>query len=91
VRQYYKAKLAVINIGDVYTTGPLEAAYVINKMVKPKSVIPSHANEAATKGGELLPHTKTSAFKKAVKVPVYLPLSGKTMQFDGMGKCVAGC
>ena len=91
VRQYYKAKLAVINIGDVYTTGPLEAAYVINKMVKPKSVIPSHANEAATKDGKLLPHTKTAAFKKAVKVPVYLPLSGKTMQFDAMGKCVSGC
>lgn len=91
VHRYYKANLAVMNIGDVFTTGPKEAAYVINTMVKPKSVIPSHANEMATKGGKLLPNTKTAAFKKASKVPVYLPLSGKTMEFNGAGKCVAGC
>jgi hypothetical protein len=24
-------------------------------------------------------------------VPVHIPLSGKTMEFDGGGKCVAGC
>lgn len=91
VRRHYKANLAVMNIGDVFTTGPIEAAYVINDLVKPKSVIPSHANEPATKDGKLLPNTKTAAFKKAVKVPVYLPLSGKTMEFDGKAKCVAGC
>jgi hypothetical protein len=28
---------------------------------------------------------------KAVKVPVHVPLSGKTMAFDGGGKCVSGC
>jgi hypothetical protein len=28
---------------------------------------------------------------KAVKVPVHIPLSGKTMEFDNNGKCVAGC
>ena len=91
VRRHYKANLAVMNIGDVFTTGPTEAAYVINDLVKPKSVIPSHANEPATKDGKLLPNTKTAAFKKAVKVPVYLPLSGKTMEFNGKAKCVAGC
>jgi L-ascorbate metabolism protein UlaG (beta-lactamase superfamily) len=91
VRRYYKANMAVINIGDVYTTGPIEAAYVINNMVKPASVIVSHANEPATAGGKLKPGTKTATFKKATKVPVYLPLSGKTMQFNGKGKCVAGC
>ena len=51
VRGHYKAKLAVINIGDTFTTGPKEAAYVINDLVQPASVIPSHANEVATKGG----------------------------------------
>ncbi|MGP1679809.1 MAG: MBL fold metallo-hydrolase [Burkholderiales bacterium] len=91
VRRHYKANLAVMNIGDVFTTGPLEAAYVINDLVKPKSVIPSHANEPATKDGKLLPNTKTAAFKKAVKVPVHIPLSGKTMEFNGKAKCVAGC
>jgi len=91
VRRYYKANLAVMNIGGVFTTGPTEAAYVINTLVKPKSVIASHANEPATKNGKLQPNSKTALFKKAVKVPVYVPLSGKTMEFNGGGKCVAGC
>jgi L-ascorbate metabolism protein UlaG (beta-lactamase superfamily) len=91
VRGHYKAKLAVINIGDTFTTGPAEAAYVINDLVKPASVIASHANEVATKDGKVVPGTKTEAFLKAVKVPAYVPLSGKTMEFDSAGKCAAGC
>jgi len=91
IRGHYKAKLAVLNIGDTFTTGPLEAAYVINDLVKPASVIPSHANEVATKGGKVLPGTKTETFLKAVKVPVHIPLSDKTMEFDGNGTCAAGC
>jgi len=91
VHGYYKAKLAVMNIGDTYTTGPSEAAYVINSLVKPASVIVSHANEPATEGGKVRPGTKTAKFIKAVKVPVHVPLSGKTMEFDGKAKCVAGC
>jgi L-ascorbate metabolism protein UlaG (beta-lactamase superfamily) len=91
VRGYYNAKLTVMNIGDGFTTGPLEAAYVINDLVKPNAVIPSHANEVATKGGKVIPGSKTDAFLKAVKVPAYVPLSGKTMEFDANAKCVAGC
>jgi L-ascorbate metabolism protein UlaG (beta-lactamase superfamily) len=91
VRGHYGAKLAVMNIGDTFTTGPTEAAYVINNLVKPASVIASHANEVGTKGGKVLPGTRTETFSKAVKVPVHIPLSGKTMEFDGGGKCVAGC
>ena len=91
VRGHYNAKLAVMNIGDGFTTGPKEAAYVINDLVKPNAVIASHVNEVATKGGKVLPGTKTDTFLKAVKVPAHLPLSGKTMSFDNAGKCVAGC
>jgi L-ascorbate metabolism protein UlaG (beta-lactamase superfamily) len=91
VRQYYKANLAVMNIGDVFTTGPTEAAYVINEMVKSAEVIPSHANEAATKGGQVVPGSRTETFIKATKVPARVPLSGKTMTYDGAGRCVAGC
>ncbi len=91
VRRFYQANLAVMNIGGTFTTGPTEAAYVINEMVKPKSVIASHANEAATKDGKLLSGTRTERFKNAVTVPVHLPLSGKTMAFDGSGTCVSGC
>jgi L-ascorbate metabolism protein UlaG (beta-lactamase superfamily) len=91
VRRHYGANLAVINIGDVFTTGPQEAAYVVNELVKPRSVIASHANEPATEGGKLRPDTKTAAFQRAARMPVYVPLSGQTMEFDGKGKCVAGC
>lgn len=91
VRGHYGAKLAVMNIGDGFTTGPTEAAYVINDLVKPNTVIPSHANEVGTKGGKVVPGSKTETFMKAVKMPAHIPLSGKTMEFDASGKCVAGC
>ena len=91
VRGHYKANLVVMNIGDTYTTGPKEAAYVINNLVKPASVIASHANEEATRGGKVLPGTRTETFMKLVKTPVHIPLSGKTMEFDGNAKCVSGC
>ncbi|MGE3452021.1 MAG: MBL fold metallo-hydrolase, partial [Burkholderiales bacterium] len=91
VRGHYGAKLAVMNIGDTFTTGPSEAAYVINDLVKPASVIASHANEVGTVGGKVRPGSRTEAFVKAVKVPVHIPLSGKTMEFDASGKCTSGC
>jgi L-ascorbate metabolism protein UlaG (beta-lactamase superfamily) len=91
VRGYYNAKLVVMNIGDGFTTGPAEAAYVMNDLVKPASVIASHANEVGTVGGKVRPGSKTEAFMKAAKMPVHVPLSGKTMEFDANGKCTAGC
>lgn len=91
VRDLYQAKLAVMNIGDGFTTGPAEAAFVMNELVKPASVIASHANEVGTVGGKVRPGSKTEAFIKAVKVPVHVPLSDKPMEFDATGKCVAGC
>ena len=91
VRRHYGAKLAVLNIGGTFTTGPKEAAWVINELVKPNAVIASHANEPATQGGKVRPGTRTDAFIKATKVPVHVPLSGKVMEFDKDGKCVAGC
>jgi len=91
VRNHYNAKLAVMNIGDGFSTGPVEAAYVINELVKPASVIASHANEVGTEGGKVRPGSKTETFMKAAKVPVHIPLSGRTMEFDATGKCTAGC
>jgi L-ascorbate metabolism protein UlaG (beta-lactamase superfamily) len=91
VHDYYKAKLAVMNMGDGFSTGPAEAAYVINRLVKPASVIPSHSNEVSTVGGKVRPGSKAEAFMKAVKVPAHLPLSGITMEYNAAGACVAGC
>ena len=91
VRQFYKASLAVLNIGGTFTTGPTEAAYVINELVKPRAVIASHANEWATEDGKLRAGTKTETFMKATKVPVHVPLSGRMMEFDANGACVTRC
>jgi L-ascorbate metabolism protein UlaG (beta-lactamase superfamily) len=91
VRGHYGANLAVINIGGTFTTGPTEAAYVVNDLLRPNAVIASHANEPGTKDGKLISGTKTEAFSNAVKAPVHLPLSGRTMAFDGKGNCVSGC
>jgi L-ascorbate metabolism protein UlaG (beta-lactamase superfamily) len=91
IHDYYHAQLVVMNMGDGFTTGPAEAAYVVNELVQPASVIPSHANEAGTVGGKVRPGSKTEAFVKAARMPVHVPLSGITMAFDPAGKCVAGC
>lgn len=91
VRQHYHAKLVVMNIGDTFTTGPTEAAFVINTLVKPVAVIASHANEAATKEGKVIAGTRTATFIKATHVPVYVPRSGRTLEFNAKAKCVSGC
>lgn len=93
VRRYYKANLAVMNMGDVNSMGPEEAAWAVNELIQPKTAIPSHANEESTKNGKPIPGTKADKFLKLVNkgIAVHLPLSGKTMEFDGNARCVKGC
>ncbi len=91
VRDHYKASLVVINIGDTFTTGPAEAAWVVNNLIKPASVIVSHANQPSTEGGKVIAGTRVDQFSKLSKVPVHVPLSGRAMNFDAKGKCVSGC
>jgi len=92
VRGFYKANLVVMNIGGFpFTTGPVEATHVVNEMVRPNAVIASHANEPATINGKLVPNSRTASFQKSAKMPVHVPLSGKTMEFDGSARCVSGC
>jgi hypothetical protein len=47
--------------------------------------------KVGTVGGKVPPGQQDEAFAKASKVPVHVPLSGKTMEFDAGGKCTAGC
>jgi len=88
---FYKANLMEINFGQSALT-PEAAAFAVNTLAQPASVIVSHVNEAATSGGKIRPSSRSAAFIALVKGrPVYPALSGKTMEFDGAGKCVAGC
>lgn len=87
INGFYKAKLAVLNIGSGE-----ESSFAVTELIQPNAVIPSHANEAATTGGKVNPGTRTRQFIDLVKGrPVHVPLSGKTMEFDGNAKCTAGC
>jgi L-ascorbate metabolism protein UlaG (beta-lactamase superfamily) len=62
VRGYYGADLVVINMGDIFTTGPEEAAFAVTELIRPVSVIPSHVNEAATQGGVANAGSRTARF-----------------------------
>lgn len=91
VRDHYNAKLVVMNIGDTFTTGPKEAAWVVNNLVKPAAVIASHANQPSTRGGKVITGTRVDNFIKMSKMPVHVPLSGRTMNFNSRGNCTDGC
>ena len=88
---FYKVNLAVMNMGS-FAMQSEESAFAINELIQPNAVIPSHANEAATTDGKVNPGTKTKQFIDLVKGrAVHVPLSGKTMKFNGDAKCVADC
>jgi L-ascorbate metabolism protein UlaG (beta-lactamase superfamily) len=90
VNEFHKANLAVLNLGASAGT-VLSGAYAMNELVRPASVILTHVNEAATEGGKLRPASRTAAVVKQLKAPSHLAISGRTMEFDGSGRCVAGC
>jgi len=81
VRGFYGAEVAVVNMGDVFSMGPEEAAFVVNELIKPRTAIPSHANNNAA--------AKVATFSAAVdkRIDVIVPLSGITITCDGKGNC----
>jgi L-ascorbate metabolism protein UlaG (beta-lactamase superfamily) len=90
VNEYHRANLAVLNVGASAGT-VLSAVHAMNELVRPASVILTHVNEAATEGGKLRPASRTAAVVKQLKPASHLAISGRTLEFDGSGKCVAGC
>jgi hypothetical protein len=63
----------------------------MNDLVRPASVILTHPNEPVTEGGKLRPTSRTATLIKQLKPATHLAISGRAMEFDGKGKCVAGC
>ena len=90
VNEYHQANLAVLNLGPSAGT-VMSGAYAMNELVRPASVILTHPNEAVTEGGKLRPASRAAALVKQLKASPHLAISGRTMEFDGKGKCVAGC
>lgn len=92
VRGIYHPNLTVANMDGLNNMGPEEAAYAMKELVRSAAVIPSHAEEAVTLNGELNPGSRTAEFIRLLgDIPAYLPLSGRTMEFDGDARCVVGC
>jgi L-ascorbate metabolism protein UlaG (beta-lactamase superfamily) len=92
VRGIYHPNLTVANMDSLNNMGPVEAAYAMKELVHTAAVIPSHTEQTVTANGKLLPDTRTAEFISLLgDIPAYLPLSGRTMEFDGDAECVAGC
>jgi hypothetical protein len=90
VNEFHKANLAVLNLGP--SAGTVMAwAYGMNELVRPASVILTHANEAVTEGGKLRTTSRAAALIQQLNPTPHLAISGRTMEFDGNGKCAAGC
>jgi L-ascorbate metabolism protein UlaG (beta-lactamase superfamily) len=90
VNEFHKANLAVLNLGvnpGIFYAG----AYAINELIRPQSVILTHVNELATESGKSKPESRTAALIKEIRPDSYLAISGRTMEFDGKGRCVSGC
>ncbi len=90
VNEFHRSNLTVLNLGDnpgIY----FSAAHAINELLEPESVILTHVNEPATEGGRLRPQSRTLQLIEQLEPPVHLAISGRTMEFDGRGRCVRGC
>ena len=90
INEFHKVNLTVLNLGPnpgIFDSG----AHAMNELVRPASVILTHPNEPATEGGKLRPASRTAALIKQLKPAAHLAISERTMEFDGKGKCVAGC
>lgn len=90
VNEFHKANLAVLNLG-VNAGAFYSGAHAMNELVRPASVILTHPNEPVTEGGKLRPLARTAAVMRQLKPAAHLAISGRTMEFDGSGRCVAGC
>lgn len=89
--EYYGVNLAIVHMGDVFTMGPDDAAFAVNNLIRPRSVIPEHANEEATGSeGKVLSGTRTERFLSLLRPNInqVVPLSGVPILCDGRGNCV---
>jgi len=90
VRAFYEPNLMVANISDTVTLGPDEGAFAVTRLVRPRVVIPSHINEAATTSG-VPTGDRMKRFIDRMghsRIHIVLPLSGITREFDGDGNCL---
>jgi hypothetical protein len=71
--------------------GPDEAAFAVNQLIKPRTVIPEHFNQVSTTNGKVNGGTKLERFIQQLKgqtiSTVIVPLSNVPISCDGQGNC----
>jgi len=92
VGRLYRPTLAIINMNDLNTMAPNEAAFAMQQYIRPVTVMASHVNEGTTNGGVPISGTRTERFARIARgfTDVVIPLSDVTRSFDGEGRCI-GC
>ena len=90
VADFHKPSVMVLNLGLSAIT-MASGAYIANDIVKPVTTVITHPNEHATTGGKARAGSRTEQISGLLKSSVVLAVSGRTIEFDGQGKCVAGC
>jgi L-ascorbate metabolism protein UlaG (beta-lactamase superfamily) len=94
ISRFYSPNLMVINIGPggngPTSLGPEEAALVVQHLVRPVTVMPSHVGEQATSGGRIRGNTWTDRFATLARpfTDIVLPISDVVLTFDGEGRCL---
>jgi len=96
IAKFHRPNMMIINIGPggngPTALGPDDAVNIVQHLVRPKTVLPSHVGEQATSGGALRSGTRTEWFVRYAKefAEVVVPISDVTLAFDGEGRCI-GC
>ena len=86
--RFYKPNLAIVHMDGLFTMGPDEAAFAVDQLIRPRTVIPEHANQVSTSGGVVVAGTRVERFISQVhRARVIVPVSGKTIACDGDGNC----
>lgn len=92
VARLYRPSLAIINLNDINTMAPSEAAFAMQQYIRPVTVMPTHVNEQSTNGGVEVSGSRVDRFARLARgfTDVVIPLSEVTRSFDGEGRCM-GC
>ena len=78
IADYYKPDLVLIPIGGNFTMDPVDAAYAINTMIKPKMVIPIHYNSNPLAKGTLAEFQEAMKSSATRVIPM---VEGQTVEF----------
>ncbi len=86
--EFYKPNLAILHMDGLFTMGPNEAAFAVERLIRPTTVIPEHINQVSTSGGVIVPGLRLDTFVNELHFGrVVVPLSGLPISCDGKGNC----